>query len=211
MKLGGIARFELAYQLRRPQSWLFMAAPAAAAFLFTRDGALADALYADFFLNSPFVIASATVFGSLFWFLVAAAVAGEAAARDVEEGMHPLTYTAPVSKAEYLGGRFLAAFVLHALILLEAEPLHAVDDLHGRIWRRVISKEELPELEREHAVISTKLLAGRTVVRVYSDTAPGPGFEAAEPDLEDVYFSAMAGHIGRRRERPAPPEPAVAP
>ncbi len=32
--------------------------------------------------------------------------------------MHPLTYTAPVSKAEYLGGRFLAAFVLNALILL---------------------------------------------------------------------------------------------
>jgi hypothetical protein len=24
----------------------------------------------------------------------------------------------------------------------------------------------------------------------------------AEPDLEDVYFSAMAGRIGRRSERP---------
>jgi ABC-type multidrug transport system ATPase subunit len=92
-------------------------------------------------------------------------------------------------------------------ILLEAEPLRAVDDLRGRIWRRVISKPELPELEREHAVISTKLLAGRTVVRVYGEAAPGPGFEAAEPELEDVYFSTMAGHIGRRsdlgRERPA--------
>ena len=93
-------------------------------------------------------------------------------------------------------------------ILLEAEPLRAVDDLRGRIWRRVIAKDELPALEREHAVISTKLLAGRTVVHVYSDAAPGPGFEPAEPDLEDVYFSTMAGHIGRRREQP---EPAVAP
>jgi ABC-2 type transport system ATP-binding protein len=92
-------------------------------------------------------------------------------------------------------------------ILLEAEPLRAVDELRGRIWRRVISKEELPALQREHAVISTKLLAGRTLVHVYSDTAPGPGFEPAEPDLEDVYFSTMAGHIGRRREQP---EPAVA-
>jgi ABC-2 type transport system ATP-binding protein len=52
-------------------------------------------------------------------------------------------------------------------ILLEAEPLRAVDDLHGRIRCRVISKEEFPELEREHAVISTKLLAGRTVMHVY--------------------------------------------
>jgi ABC-type multidrug transport system ATPase subunit len=83
-------------------------------------------------------------------------------------------------------------------ILLEAEPLRAVNDLRGRIWRRVISKDELPALEREHRVISTKLLAGRTLVHVYSDTAPGPGFEPAEPDLEDVYFSAMAGYIGRR-------------
>ena len=47
----------------------------------------------------------------------------------------------------------------------------------------MVSKEELPALEREHAVISTKLFAGRTVVHVYSDTAPGPGFEPAEPDL----------------------------
>jgi ABC-2 type transport system ATP-binding protein len=89
-------------------------------------------------------------------------------------------------------------------ILLEAEPLRAIDDLRGRIWRRILSKEELPALEREHAVISTKLLAGRTVVHLYSDTAPGPGFEPTEPDLEDVYFSTMAGHIGRRREQPEP-------
>jgi ABC-2 type transport system ATP-binding protein len=89
-------------------------------------------------------------------------------------------------------------------ILLEAEPLRAVDDLGGRIWRRVISKEELPDLEREHAVISTKLLAGRTVVHVHGDGQPGAGFERVEPDLEDVYFSTMAGHIGRRREQPQP-------
>src|SRR5688572_7318521 len=86
-------------------------------------------------------------------------------------------------------------------ILLEAEPLRAVGDLRGRIWRRVISKQELPALEREHAVISTKLLAGRTLVHVYSETSPGPGFESAEPDLEDVYFSTMSGMIGRRREQ----------
>jgi ABC-type multidrug transport system ATPase subunit len=84
-------------------------------------------------------------------------------------------------------------------ILLEAEPLGAVDGLRGRIWRTVIEKGALAGVEREHAVISTKLLAGRTVVHVYSDGPPGPGFEPSEPDLEDVYFSTMAGHVGRRR------------
>ena len=77
-------------------------------------------------------------------------------------------------------------------ILLEAEPLGAIEQMKGRIWRRVIDKSALAALEQEHAVISTKLLAGRTVVRVFSDTPPGPAFEPAEPDLEDVYFSAMA-------------------
>jgi ABC-type multidrug transport system ATPase subunit len=86
-------------------------------------------------------------------------------------------------------------------ILLEAEPLPAVAGLRGKVWRRVLSKQELPAVQRDHAVISTKLLAGRTVARVYSDAAPGPDFDAAEPDLEDVYFTAMAGHIGYRREQ----------
>ena len=86
-------------------------------------------------------------------------------------------------------------------ILLEAEPLRAIDDLRGKIWRRVISKQDLALFNREHAVISTKLLAGRTLVHVFSDSAPGADFERAEPDLEDVYFSAMAGRIGRRREQ----------
>jgi ABC-type multidrug transport system ATPase subunit len=83
-------------------------------------------------------------------------------------------------------------------ILLEAEPLRAVDELRGRIWRRIIPKSELSAVERRYRVISTKLLAGQTVVQVHSATSPGSEFESAEPDLEDVYFCAMAGHIGRR-------------
>jgi ABC-2 type transport system ATP-binding protein len=93
-------------------------------------------------------------------------------------------------------------------ILFEAEPLGAIDQMRGRIWRSVIEKSALAEVERAHAVISTKLLAGRTVVHVYGDGAPGAGFEPVEPDLEDVYFSTMTGHIGLRREQA---EPAMSP
>ena len=78
-------------------------------------------------------------------------------------------------------------------ILLEAEPLRAVDELRGRIWQRIVSKEELPAVEREHALISTKLLSGRRLVRVDSASHPGAGFELAEPNLEDVYFRVMSG------------------
>ena len=83
-------------------------------------------------------------------------------------------------------------------ILLEAEPLRAIDELRGRIWRRTVSRAELPAIEREQPVISTKLLAGRTIVHVYAEASPGSAFESAEPDLADVYFSVMEGHHGRR-------------
>ena len=118
MKFWGIVRFELGYQLRRPWPWLFIAVLLVLCFLMTRDNALAEALLDEFFVNSPFAIAKTMVFGSLLWLLLAPAVAGEAAARDVATSMHPLMYTAPVSKAQYLGGRFLAALLLNGLILL---------------------------------------------------------------------------------------------
>ncbi|HEX2254814.1 MAG TPA: ABC transporter ATP-binding protein [Thermoanaerobaculia bacterium] len=89
-------------------------------------------------------------------------------------------------------------------ILLEAEPLREVSALAGRIWRRLVERSELPAVKRDHAVISTKLLAGRTVVHVHSATPPGAGFEPVEPDLEDVYFSTIAGHHGGAAAQPAP-------
>jgi ABC-2 type transport system ATP-binding protein len=82
-------------------------------------------------------------------------------------------------------------------ILHEAEPLKAIEGLKGKIWRKIIPKSALPEVDRDHKIISTKLLSGRTVVHVYSEEAP-PGFEMVQPDLEDVYFSAMGGHYRQR-------------
>jgi ABC-type multidrug transport system ATPase subunit len=93
------------------------------------------------------------------------------------------------------------AIINQGEILLKAEPLRAIEELRGRIWRRVIARSELAAVEEEFPVISTKLLAGRSVVHVYGDVQPGPGFDVVEPDLEDVYFSTMAGHVGPRAER----------
>jgi len=82
-------------------------------------------------------------------------------------------------------------------ILLDAEPQRAIAELRGKVWRRIVAKTELAALERAHRVISTTLFAGRTVARIHSDAAPGPDFEPAEPDLEDVYFMTMSGRAGR--------------
>src|SRR5689334_4815610 len=76
-------------------------------------------------------------------------------------------------------------------ILLEAEPLRAVAQMEGTVWERFVSKDELPAIVREHDVLSTKLLSGRTVVRVCSQSQPSPAFHAVAPELQDVYFRAM--------------------
>ena len=49
-------------------------------------------------------------------------------------------------------------------------------NVEGKIWRRVIAKGELPLLQNDHAVISTRLVAGKTVVHVFSEEQPA-GFE----------------------------------
>src|SRR5688500_17881921 len=83
-------------------------------------------------------------------------------------------------------------------ILLEAEPAAAVAALRGRVWTRVVARAELPAMAQRHTVICTKLLGGRTLVHVHAERSPGPEFEGVEPELEDVYFSVMAGHQGAR-------------
>ena len=117
MKFREIFRFELAYQARRVSTWVYFVVLFAFGFLIML-AAGADTPEEVAFLNAPNGVAFFTVMGGVIWLLLAGAVAGEAGARDVETRMHPLTYTAPVSKADYLGGRFLAAFVLNASMLL---------------------------------------------------------------------------------------------
>jgi ABC-2 type transport system ATP-binding protein len=85
-------------------------------------------------------------------------------------------------------------------ILLEGEPAAAIAALRGRVWTRVVAKSDLPTIEQQHKVICTKLLGGRTLVHVHAESSPGPEFESAQPDLEDVYFSVMAGHQGVRAD-----------
>ncbi|MDX5443390.1 MAG: ABC transporter ATP-binding protein [Hymenobacteraceae bacterium] len=93
------------------------------------------------------------------------------------------------------------AIIRQGEILLEAEPVNSVNNLYGRIWRKCIDKAALQQVEQEHAVISTRLFGGRTMVRVFCNGNPGNGFELVEPDLEDVYFSTMAGYITKPLKR----------
>lgn len=86
------------------------------------------------------------------------------------------------------------AIINRGEILQETEPFLAIESLHGMVWQRIVPKSELERLSQEHHIISTKLLSGRTVVKVYNNEDPGNGFDPVEPDLEDVYFTTMSSH-----------------
>ena len=82
------------------------------------------------------------------------------------------------------------AIISGGRVVTQGDPAQAIESLGGKIWKRVIGKADLAAVEAEHAVISTRLVAGRTVVHVYSETQPA-GFEPVAVSLEDVYFSTL--------------------
>ncbi|ANE49286.1 ABC transporter permease/M1 family aminopeptidase [Flavisolibacter tropicus] len=114
MKLWKIFSFEFAYLVRRTSTWLYFAV----LFLFTLVMNLVTTPGDGVYVNNTFHITAITVIGGLIWLVIGAAIAGEAAARDMKMRMHPLTFTTPIRKLYYLGGRFFAAFVLNALLIL---------------------------------------------------------------------------------------------
>jgi hypothetical protein len=90
------------------------------------------------------------------------------------------------------------AIIAQGQLRLSGEPHETIRSLQGRVWRRVVSKEELAELESHLVLLSTRLVAGKPVIHVLSDGKPGEGFELIEPALEDVYFGEL-----RRAAAPA--------
>ena len=67
-----------------------------------------------------------------------------------------------------------------------------MQELQGQVWRRAIAKDQLPALQQEQQVISSRLYAGQTIVHVVSEVQPGPAYEPVTPSLEDVYFARIA-------------------
>jgi ABC-type multidrug transport system ATPase subunit len=84
------------------------------------------------------------------------------------------------------------AIINKGQVLLTGDPLVVMNELQGQVWRRAIAKDQLPALQKEQQVISSRLYAGQTIVHVVSDVPPGPDYEPVVPSLEDVYFARIA-------------------
>jgi ABC-type multidrug transport system ATPase subunit len=90
------------------------------------------------------------------------------------------------------------AIICNGRIVREGAPADLVAQLKGRIWKKIIDKAELEAAKAQYKVISTRLLAGRTVIHIESETDPGAGFAPVEGGLEDVYFSTLSSTRSRQ-------------
>lgn len=83
------------------------------------------------------------------------------------------------------------AVLANGKILLEGAPGTLIESLHGRVWRKTIEKSDLETYNARYQVISSRLLAGRTVIHILADHDPSDGFAPAPGGLEDVYFATL--------------------
>ena len=78
-------------------------------------------------------------------------------------------------------------------IQLEGAPQELIASLKGRVWRKTIGREELPNYRAQYNLISQRQIAGNTVIHIVADSDPANGFEAVNSSLEDVYFATLGG------------------
>ena len=76
-------------------------------------------------------------------------------------------------------------------VLVQGKPTDLMKQLDGRVWRRTVRKDAVPQYRDKFTVLSARLFAGETRIHVLADARPEEGFEPIAPDLEDVYFSVL--------------------
>jgi ABC-type multidrug transport system ATPase subunit len=83
------------------------------------------------------------------------------------------------------------AVLANGRVQLEGKPADLIAATRGKVWRKVIGRDDLEDYQGKYEVISTRLFAGNSVIHVLADERP-QGFEPVEGGLEDVYFSTLS-------------------
>jgi len=88
------------------------------------------------------------------------------------------------------------AIICQGEVLYSGEPDKAMGEMQGRIYSKMIRKEDIIRYQSSYPILSTQLKSGELYIRILSDNDPSDGFSPAEPNLEDVYFS----HISQKMD-----------
>jgi ABC-2 type transport system ATP-binding protein len=84
------------------------------------------------------------------------------------------------------------ALIRGGRLVAETTPSEARLSLEGAIFEGEVGEQELGELRATRRVTQAVLFEGRNRVRLYEpEGEPPPGFQPADPTLEDAYFVLM--------------------
>ena len=118
--LATIAAFEIRFHLTRPITWLYVVLFVAEGFLFmgTDMEVVAGGGVGAVARNAPFALGAALLTFTAMNQVIVTGLVGTAVLRDFQYRTHELLFTSPITKLDYLGGRFVGAFVVMALVHL---------------------------------------------------------------------------------------------
>ena len=85
------------------------------------------------------------------------------------------------------------AIILNGEVHLVGEPIQLIKKLDQKVWKGLIEKSDLVEIEKENDVISSRLYLGKVQVRIFSESPMQNGFESVNPEIEDLYFATING------------------
>ena len=77
-------------------------------------------------------------------------------------------------------------------ILKHTTPQESTKEIEGKIWTKIIERDELEGQEALYNILSSSYNQDNTLnIRVYADEQPSEDFVQASPQLDDVYFIAL--------------------
>ncbi|NRA50042.1 MAG: ATP-binding cassette domain-containing protein, partial [Phaeodactylibacter sp.] len=83
------------------------------------------------------------------------------------------------------------AIINNGQLLFAGKPQQALSEITGYIWQKEIEKAEINTYANQYQLISSRLVMGKPIIHIYSDSEPGQGFQPVEADLEDVFFKTL--------------------
>lgn len=121
--VASILVFEFSRRLRRISTYIYFLVFLALGFLFVlMSGGAFPSATIDFgtggkvLVTSPFALCVIIAYVSFFGVIVTAALAGQSTYQDVDSNSTAFFYTAPITKFDYLAGRFLGALAVQLIV-----------------------------------------------------------------------------------------------
>jgi ABC-2 type transport system ATP-binding protein len=83
------------------------------------------------------------------------------------------------------------AIMNNGKLLFSGNTAEALHQIRGKVWEKNIEKAELPEYQSKYKVVSNKLVGGKPLIHIFSESPVDNGFVNAEESLEDVFFAKI--------------------